>query len=62
MTDISLFINAAVGVGITFILFLLKDIKDDIRGISKALMEHVSNQELHCSGDKFKLTHIMERG
>ena len=61
--DILVVLNIILGVLMTFILFLLKDIKDDIKIQNRELLNHVSNFDLHCSQDKFRARHTsLERG
>jgi hypothetical protein len=53
--DILLPLNIGLGVMMTFILFILKDIKEDIKTFNKAILDHHSNANIHCSKDKFKI-------
>jgi hypothetical protein len=42
------------------VLFLLKDIKEDLKNANSNFLNHASDLSLHCSRDKFKI-HITER-
>jgi len=54
-------LNIIVTVLVGFVLFLLKDIKDDIKATNAEILSHHSNFEIHCSKDKFKVQHLSER-
>jgi hypothetical protein len=42
-----------------FMLFILKDIKDDLKTNISTVLTHVSNLDIHCSREKFKLNHLI---
>lgn len=59
--DVLLIINIVIGVLVTFVLFLLRDIKEDLRSLTANVLKHISSFEIHCSRDRFRINHITER-
>ena len=41
------------------VLFILKDMKEDLKTSNANFLKHVSDLDLHCTKDKFKI-HITE--
>jgi hypothetical protein len=62
LADLGIMINAVLGVLMAFILFTLKDIKEDIKTTNAAILDHHSNADIHCAKDKFKINHVISRG
>jgi len=53
--EILIAINIFSGCLLTIGIFILKDIKEDIKISTAEFLKHVANYDIHCSKDKFKV-------
>lgn len=60
--NLIIFIQIVSGALTGVVLFLLKDIKEDLKIHSANMLKHLADSSIHCSPEKFKLLHTAERG
>lgn len=60
--NLVVFMQIVSGALIGVALFLLKDIKEDLKIHSANVLEHLADSSIHCNPEKFKFLHTAERG